>query len=73
MKKPRKFLEDCSDCDDERKRIKHLWVWVWPSGELLSQNLGIPAAFYTKAEALRFKFNRGHKTPHLLKFRESTI
>ena len=73
MQKPKKFLEGCKDCDKQRKNIKCLWVLVWPNGGFLSRNLGIPAAFYSKKEALRFKFNSTYETPRLVKFRDSTI
>ena len=73
MKKPKKFLDGCEDCDRERKKIKYLWVLVWPDGGFLSRNLGIPAAFYSKKDALRFKFNGPYETPRLVKFRESSI
>ena len=73
MQKPKKFVQGCEDCDKQRKKGKHLWVLVWPNGDFLSRNLGIPAAFYSKEEALRFKFNSTYETPILVKFRESTI
>ena len=73
MKKTRKFIDGCSDCDAEKKKIRHLWVLVWPSGGFLSRSLGIPAAFYSKKEALRFKFNSTYETPRLVKFRVSSI
>ena len=68
MSRSLKFLDGCEDCERERKKIKHLWVLVWPSGKLLSRNPGIPAAFYTKKEGLRFKFNSTYETPKLVKF-----
>ena len=69
MKKPMKFLDGCEDCDKNGKKIKHLWVLVWPNRRFLSRNLVIPAAFYTKMEAMRFKFNSTYDTPILIKFK----
>ncbi len=46
------------------KRVRRMWVVIWPdSDKVLSQNPGIPCAFFSRADARRWKRNSYLKTP----------
>jgi hypothetical protein len=49
-------------------KIKPLWVVIWPSGEFFSRNIGVPAVFFTKKDALRFKRNSSYEILRIVKF-----
>ena len=49
-------------------KIKPLWVLVWPNGGFLSRNIGVPAVFFTKKDALHFKRNSSYETLRIVKF-----
>jgi hypothetical protein len=51
-------------------RGKIAWAVVWPNGEILSRNPGVPAIFFTHEDALRWKRNSHYETPKVVQMRQ---